>query len=104
MGGGTISGSGAVSGTIAGAGAFFFLAFAFRLIVRFAFFFALFFALLLAKQEHRHIVEAEMVIKLPGNFRGITTNRSRLTRQLEAVFLFPAYVLRLRVHLTFKKI
>jgi len=49
MGGGTISGSGAVSGTIAGAGAFFFLAFAFRLIVRFAFFFAPFFALLLAK-------------------------------------------------------
>jgi len=104
MGGATISGSGAVSGTIAGAGAFFFLAFAFRLIVRFAFFFAPFFALRLAKQEHRHIVEVEMVIKLPGSFRGRTKNRSRLTRRLEAVFLSPAYVLRFRARLTFKEI
>jgi len=68
MGGGGISVCGIDTGVIADArsGAFCFFAFVFRLTVRFAFFFAPFFALrLTAKQWHRLIVEAEMVIKLP---------------------------------------
>jgi len=67
MGGGVISGCGIGSDVITGAlpGAFFFLAFAFRLTIRFAFFFAAFFGLrLAAKQSHRPIVDAETVIKL----------------------------------------
>jgi len=68
IGGGVISACGIGSGVTAGArpGAFFFLAFILRLPVRFAFFFAPFLGLRLeGKQWHRHIVEAEMVIKLP---------------------------------------
>ena len=68
MGGGAISVCGIGSGVIIGAWlvVFFFLAFAFRLTVLFAFFFAPFFFgfRLAGKQWHRPIVEAETVIKL----------------------------------------
>jgi len=66
IGGGVTSGCGIGSGARIGAGrGAFFLALVFLFIVRLAFFFAPFLALrLTAKQSHRLIVAAEMVIKL----------------------------------------